>query len=71
MLTDNNEVVPTPLGQTIHASKPNELIHFEYCYINKGIGNFEYVLIIKEDFSGYTWFVLAESPDVETNKINL
>ena len=64
--TNSDEVIPRPLGLTGHATKPNKLIHFDFRYINKGIDNYEYVLIIKDDFSGYTSFVPAQFADAET-----
>ena len=66
LCTTTGDIVPRPLGEALHASKPNELIHFDYCYIMPGEDGFCYVLIIKDDFSGYLWLIAAETTDADT-----
>lgn len=39
----------------MHASKPDEIIHFDYCYMGKSDGEENYVLIIKDDLTSYVW----------------
>lgn len=31
--------IPRPISTTIHASKPNEVVHFDFLYMGPGIGN--------------------------------
>ena len=45
--------IPRPLGHTLHADKPNNLIHFDFLYMYPGEGDMKYVLIIKDDHSSY------------------
>ena len=57
LLTRSGELVTRPLGHALHAAKPNEIIHFDYCYIMSGENNFTYVLIIMDDLSSYVWLL--------------
>lgn len=53
------------MGHSLHADKPNHIIHFDYCYIGMSNRGFKYVLVIKDDFSSFTWLVPCESADAE------
>eukprot|EP00737_Agarophyton_chilense_P004166 gb/GEZJ01005113.1/.p1 GENE.gb/GEZJ01005113.1/~~gb/GEZJ01005113.1/.p1 ORF type:complete len:487 (-),score=31.61 gb/GEZJ01005113.1/:1533-2993(-) len=64
--TESFSRVPRPLGHTMHASRPNELIHFDYCFMKKGEGDLLYVLIVKDDLSGYVWLNATAEADAET-----
>jgi transposase InsO family protein len=37
----------------MHTSKPNEFLHFDFCYIGQGEQGYTYLLILKDDYSGY------------------
>jgi hypothetical protein len=48
--------VPRPLGTQIHATKPNEILHFDFLYIGLSRdGKYQYLLLFKDDLSGYGW----------------
>lgn len=64
--SSSNTAVSRPLGHSLHAARPNELIHFDYCYMGRGEGDFTCTLIIKDDLSGYVWFKPCEHADSET-----
>jgi hypothetical protein len=49
----NGQLIRRLLGTVMHASQPNEFIHFDFCYIGQSEQGFTYVLILKDDFSGY------------------
>lgn len=55
--TDSSVTIPLPLRQAMYASKPNEIIQFDYCYIVRGKDYVTYVLILKYDLSGYVWLL--------------
>jgi hypothetical protein len=55
--------MPRPYGEAIHATKPNMLLHFDYLYIGLGDKNLVYLLIIKDDASGYVWLCPHETAD--------
>lgn len=46
------KVVPRPLGHAIHASKPNEIHHFDFCYIAPGEDGKFLVLVLKDYITG-------------------
>jgi len=51
----------------LHAESPNQMVHFDYCYIMRGEDDFKYVLIVKDDFSGYVWLRPTKEADGSTN----
>ena len=65
--TRSGDVVPRPLGETVHGTAPNEVEHFDYLYVgesgpqaSQGLSEdagFRYILVITDDLSN---FVLIE-----------
>lgn len=55
VLSRSSSKVPRLLAITLHASRPNEVLHFDYLYIGEGENDKRYALAVKDDFSGYTW----------------
>jgi hypothetical protein len=47
------QVVPRPFAEQMHASERNEIIHYDYLYINNRNPDFSYILVIKEDLSHF------------------
>lgn len=66
LCTDSRTRIPRPLGSAIHGDKPNEVIHFDFCYIGKSTYGAKYVLILKDDLSSYTWLYACDAADAET-----
>ncbi len=64
--TESGKVVPRPLGHAMHAEKPNELLHFDFCYLMPGEDSVTYVLILKDDLSGYVWLIPTADADAES-----
>ncbi len=58
-------VVPRPLGHVLHATKPNKLLHFDFCHMGTGEKGNTYVLILKDDFSGYVWLIPSKEATAE------
>ena len=65
LLTRSGEMVPRPLGQALHASRVNEVIHMDYLYMGTSTGKEKYLLIIRDDLSGYIWLWPADGPTSE------
>ena len=57
--------IPRPFLNTLHASKPNELTHFDYVYLGPTPAGLTYALVIKDDFSSYVWLVPTPSASAE------
>jgi hypothetical protein len=56
--------VPRPLGAQLHATKPNEILHFDFLYIELSRdGKYQYLLLLKDDLSGYLWLVPCRKVD--------
>jgi len=50
----------------MHVEKPNQILHFDFCYIGKSASDEVYIVILKDDFSSYSWFFPCESADAES-----
>jgi transposase InsO family protein len=60
--------VPRPLGTQLHATKPNEILHFDFLCIGLSrIGKYQYLLLVKDDLSGYLWLVSCRTADAAAN----
>ena len=66
ILSSSGEKVRRPLGSQVHASKVNELLHFDYLYVGESSNQKEYILILKDDFSGYCFLRSCRKADAET-----
>jgi Integrase core domain len=62
--TATGDKVPLPLGTHLHANKPNEILHFDFLYIGLSRdGKYQYLLLFKDDLSGYLWLVPCRTAD--------
>jgi transposase InsO family protein len=62
--TIRGDKVPRPLSTQLHATKPNEILHFDFLYIwLSRDGKYQYLLLLKDDLSGYLWFVPCRTAD--------
>jgi hypothetical protein len=56
--------VPRPLGTQLHATKPNEILLFDFLYIGMSRDEkYQYLLLFKDDLSGYLWLVPCRTAD--------
>ena len=61
--TLSGDVVPRPLGETVHSTAPNEVVHFDYVYVgesgpqaSQGLfedAGFLFILVIADDLSNF------------------
>lgn len=49
--------IPRPLSTTLHATFPNQVVHFDYLYLGPSSGEEKYALGIKCDLSSYLWLL--------------
>lgn len=61
--TDSAKIIARPYGHTMHSTKPNELNNFDFCYMTKDENGLTFVLILKDDLSGYVWLFPYNTPD--------
>ncbi|KAE8982236.1 hypothetical protein PR001_g23792 [Phytophthora rubi] len=58
---------PRPYGAAIHATKPNEVLHFDYLTLPEDENSHnKYVLVVKDDFSGFVELYPTAEPDART-----
>lgn len=55
VLSKSGNKIPRPMYSTLHATKPNEIIHFDYLYLGDGSDELNYALVVKDDLRGYCW----------------
>jgi hypothetical protein len=60
------ETTPRPRGEALHATKPNEVIHFDYLYMGPSVDDAKYVLIVKDDYSNYVWLKQCKNADADS-----
>jgi hypothetical protein len=53
------------MGQTLHAEKPNKLLHFDFLYTGHGLKGVDYILVLKDDLSSYCRLI----PSVAANAV--
>jgi hypothetical protein len=65
--TKTGKIIPRPWGESVSATGPNQVLHFDYLYIDKpkkkSTHMFEYILVLKDDFTGYTELIPCEHAD--------
>jgi hypothetical protein len=58
------ENVPRPLGTQLHATKLYEILSFDFLYIGLSRdGKYQYLILLKDDLSGYLWLVSCRTAD--------
>eukprot|EP00300_Choanocystis_sp_HF-7_P042111 c8876_g2_i1.p1 GENE.c8876_g2_i1~~c8876_g2_i1.p1 ORF type:complete len:548 (-),score=66.37 c8876_g2_i1:54-1697(-) len=56
---DGRKTIPRPLGTQIQATKPNELLHFDFLKMGESLDGMSYILVLKDDFSTFVELVPA------------
>ncbi|TMW59220.1 hypothetical protein Poli38472_007365 [Pythium oligandrum] len=55
-------VVPRPWSQKFRSHKRNEALHWDYLYLGESFGDFEYLLVMKDDATHYVELVPCAKP---------
>lgn len=63
LLAKTGEKIPRPLSLTLHGTRPNEVLHFDYLYLGEGSSGNMYTLVLKDDLSGYCWLSPSTKAD--------
>jgi hypothetical protein len=64
--TKSGDIIPRPLGEAVHGDAVNHVVHFDYLFIesNKRARHiFTYILVLKDDFSGFIEMIPCEFAD--------
>ena len=48
---------PRPFGPALHGTAPNDLIQFDYIEMGPSTTGMKYILMMRDDFSSYSWFL--------------
>ena len=62
--TRTGERIPRRLGNLLHGEVPNELVHFDFLFMNEG--DQPYVLVMKDDLSGFCILFRCRTTSAET-----
>jgi hypothetical protein len=64
---NDNPLIPRPLGEALHGTAPNQVLHYDCLYIKKSLKTskepFEYVLVLKDDFLGFLELIPGTASD--------
>lgn len=55
VLSRSGSKLHRPIATTLHASKRNEVLNFDYLFLGESEDETKYALVIKDDFSGFAW----------------
>ena len=64
-VADPRKVIPRPLGMQMHAKACNEILHYDFIHIGLSAEKLAYLLVIKDDFSGFVSMTPCETPTGE------
>ena len=51
------------MAHQLHASRPGELLHFDFLYIGESAAGYKYILVLKDDFSNFIRLALCKFAD--------
>jgi transposase InsO family protein len=57
---------PGPLGEAVHAERPNQVLHLEFLFMGPVTTGQKYILILKDDFSGFRMLHHCTNAESET-----
>ncbi|KAE9001180.1 hypothetical protein PF001_g4527 [Phytophthora fragariae] len=57
--------IPRPFGETLRATKPNEILHFDYLTMVESESGLKYVLVLKDNMSGYVELIACPNPTAD------
>ncbi len=64
-VADSRQVIPRPLGEQMHAEKRNQILHYDFMHVGLSQDGLSYVLVIKDDFTGFVDLTPCEIPNAE------
>lgn len=64
--TTGGETVPRPFGPARHGTTPNALLQFNLIEMCTSPSGERYILMLRDDHSGYSWLYPAESTSADT-----
>ena len=63
--TLGGDIEPSPWGEALHASAPNEVIHFDFLFRGPAETGDQYLLLLKDDLSSFLWLVPCANADTQ------
>ena len=55
MKTRGGGIIPRHLLHQQYTLAPREMLHFDFCKLAPGLQDYGYVLVLKDDFSTFSW----------------
>lgn len=65
LVTRTGERVPRPLGHAMHGDRPKEVVHLDFLFMGESSEHERYLLILRDDVSGYVWLWPSEHASSE------
>lgn len=64
-LTLGGTRIPRPMGYAMHATSPNEILHFDFSAMSDSDSGYSYILILLDDFSSFAMLIPCVSTTAE------
>lgn len=71
ILSASGDKGPRPLGHQLHAERVGELLHFDYLYVGKSSTQDQFIILLKNDFSGYVFLRSFKSANAKNTASTL
>ena len=63
--TKGGKTIPRPLGRTLQAEAPNQVLHFDFYYVGEATNDWKYVLVLKDGLSHFVDLVGCTTTSAE------
>jgi hypothetical protein len=64
--SSDHKIIPRPWGYSVSATRPGEIVHFDYLFIgsaSKTVENVQYLLVLKDNYSGFVELIPTATCD--------
>jgi hypothetical protein len=61
--TRGGKIIARPFGEQLHATKPNEILHWDFLFLEPASDGIKYLLVVKDDASKYVRLFPCKDPD--------
>ncbi|OWZ08696.1 Retrotransposon protein [Phytophthora megakarya] len=65
-LSTQGKKASRPFGETLRATKPNEILHFDFLSLPRNVTGNQYAQVLKDNMSGYVELIKCNRPNSES-----
>ena len=63
--TKGGSIIPRPMGRTLQAQAPNEVLHFDFFFVAEAVDDWKYVLVLKDGLSHFVELIACTGTSSE------